>query len=135
MLFIAALPVRRTRVAAPPSGGGSGSRATAPPASDWPSTPLSAAGQLTLAWLAPTLMGDGETAASGSISYNVYIGQTRSQVALGPLGSGTTLRTKGVGVLSHNEGSLASGTWFACVTSVVNGEESAESPVIQFTVT
>lgn len=92
-------------------------------------------GQFTLAWFAPTLMGDGATAVVGTPSYKMYFGTTRGEVEKGPLGSGTTVRTKSAGVLLHNETSLGAGTYYAVVTAVLNDQESYESFTQTFVVT
>jgi len=115
-------------------GAASATQATATPLIDYANSPASATGQFTFAWFAPTVMGDGTTAVSGTPSYIVYFGTNQTEVEKGPSGTGTTARTKSAGVLSHNETSLAANTYYAVVTAVLGGEESYESPTRVFTV-
>jgi hypothetical protein len=128
--------VKRVNVGSPPPA--TGASATQPPLIDYANTVPSAAGQFTLAFFAPTKMGNNVDNVVGTPTYEIYyaridqVPSNRDEVEKGPAGT-ATMETDTASPFVKT--GLAAGTYAACVVSVLDGVRSFESTVYVFTVT
>lgn len=83
---------------------------------------ISVGGSFSLAWVAPTTMGDG-TAVTGLTGYKVYWSTTPYDVS--PPNSASV---SGAGTLTYTITGLASGTYYAWVSAITASGESPLSP-------